>query len=161
MFLVSDFQHGIRVSYGQLNFFFLVEPKFTIKSFHQCSNLISIKLDSANYLLWRCQVQPLIHSLGINHHTTNFGKPKLELSIEDESKIQNPNYIVWVHIDGLLVVWLLGTMTADVLFLTFGLEIASQVWKAIDKHLLPTTEEKEKFVNKNLMTLKNGNLHID
>ncbi|KAL6338220.1 hypothetical protein AAG906_018477 [Vitis piasezkii] len=39
--------------------------KLTLQSFHQCSSLVSIKLTSTNFLLWKSQVLPLIRSLGI------------------------------------------------------------------------------------------------
>lgn len=68
---------------------------------------------------------------------------------------------MWIQNDGLLVIWLLDTTKIDVLSFTFGLEIAFQVWKAIEEHLLPAIMENEIFLNDNLMTLKKCDFHID
>lgn len=104
-----------------LNMTFLNEPKLTIQSFHQCSSLIFIKLDSSNYLLWRSQ--EIIGSLGVHHHLTDTSKPQQLIKKDRNDKTEtNPNYEWWVSNDGLLVTWLLGTMTVDVLSFAFGLE---------------------------------------
>ncbi|KAL6350339.1 hypothetical protein AAG906_004288 [Vitis piasezkii] len=103
-----------------------VEPSLTIQSFHQCTNLISIKLNISNYLLWRSQVLPLVRSLGLLHHITNAGKP-LEL----------------INNDGLLTSWLLGVITEEVLSLIVGIEFAYNTWKSLEDQLLPKTKQQE------------------
>ncbi|RVX04588.1 hypothetical protein CK203_023474 [Vitis vinifera] len=44
------------------------ENVLSIQAFHQCSSLVSIKLNMSNLLLWRSQVLPLVRSLGLIHH---------------------------------------------------------------------------------------------
>ncbi|KAL6314872.1 hypothetical protein AAG906_029088 [Vitis piasezkii] len=39
------------------------ENVLSIQAFHQCSSLVSIKLNMSNLLLWRSQVLPLRHGL--------------------------------------------------------------------------------------------------
>lgn len=57
------------------------ENPLTIQLFHQCSCLISIKLNPNNYLLWKSQVLPLIRTIRIEGHLTD-DKP-LEENIDD------------------------------------------------------------------------------
>ncbi|RVW78118.1 hypothetical protein CK203_049721 [Vitis vinifera] len=48
----------------------MATPKnvLSIQAFHQCSSLVSIKLNMSNLLLWRSQVLSLVQSLGLVHH---------------------------------------------------------------------------------------------
>ncbi|KAL6349827.1 hypothetical protein AAG906_001714 [Vitis piasezkii] len=45
-----------------------LENVLSIQAFHQCSSLVSIKLNMSNLLLWCSQVLPLVRSLGLVHH---------------------------------------------------------------------------------------------
>jgi len=49
------------------------ESKLSITSFHQCRSLVSIKLSTTNFLLWKSQIiLPLIRSLNVEPHITSF-----------------------------------------------------------------------------------------
>ena len=79
------------------------EPKLTIQSFHQCANLISIKLSSNNYLMWRSQIFYLSHSLVVLHHLEkNDTKPHYFL----KDRVVSPTYNLWLTNNGLLISWL-------------------------------------------------------
>ncbi|RVW23488.1 Retrovirus-related Pol polyprotein from transposon RE1 [Vitis vinifera] len=45
-----------------------LENVLSIQAFHQCSSLVSIKLNMSNLLLWHSQILPLVRSLGLVHH---------------------------------------------------------------------------------------------
>ena len=89
-------------------------------------SLISIKLNTTNFLLWRNQINPLVRSLGVLHHLSNGEKPVEGLKGDDEGKCRNPDYQRWINNDGLLTSWLLGTMKEDVLSLIDG-EIVHEI----------------------------------
>ena len=59
------------------------EPKLTIQSFHQCASLISIKLGTNNYLMWRSQILHLSRSLGVLHHLEKNGEKFTGVSTGD------------------------------------------------------------------------------
>ena len=101
--------------------------KLTLQSFHQCSSLVSIKLTSTNFLLWKSQVLPLIRSLGIlDHHIFIDEKPDEQL-IDEGRKSENSQFLVWTNNDGLLMPWLLGNMIEEVLSMVIGADIALSV----------------------------------
>lgn len=81
-----------KLSKLNLNVASKVEPKLSIQSFRQCSSLISLKLDSSNYLLWRTQLLLLIRSFGILHHITDENCSLQSLAGESNSTTINPNY---------------------------------------------------------------------
>ena len=72
---------------------FIKEPSLNIQSFHQCSSLVSIKLDSINFLLWRSQVLPLVRNLGILHYITDAERPAKEILLSDETKAGNEDVL--------------------------------------------------------------------
>lgn len=113
--------------------FYRAKPKLIIQTFHQCSSLVSIKLNPSNFLLWKQQVLPLIKSFGIDHHLIQ-EKPAEDVIDKDGKKVSNPQFLLWTNNDGLLVSWLLGIiMTEDVLTMIMGCETAKQIWSNLEE----------------------------
>ncbi|KAM3309115.1 hypothetical protein P3S67_010859 [Capsicum chacoense] len=91
------------------------KPELPPQVLHQCSSLISLKLDSFSYLLWRSQMELLIQSLDTAHHLIEGSEPAKEITKNDEKADPNPNYIRWAKNDGLLKAWLLRNVKTEVL----------------------------------------------
>lgn len=125
------------------------EPTLNIQAFHQCSSLISVRLNSTNFLLWRSQILPLIRSLGLSHHQ------------KDGEIVENPELISWESNDSLLTSWLLGLMTEEVLSSNIGMETAFHLWTSLEDQLLPVTKEKEVYLRDRMLTLKKNNLTLE
>ncbi|KAH9648576.1 retrovirus-related pol polyprotein from transposon RE1 [Citrus sinensis] len=140
---------------------FIKEPSLNIQSFHQCSSLVSIKLDNTNFLLWRSQVLPLVRSLGILHHITDAERPAKEILLSDGEKAGNEDFTMWINNDGLLTSWLLSLMTEEVMSGIVGVENAQQIWSSLEDQLLPMTKEKEVHLMDRLATLKKGSLSVE
>ncbi|GAU44375.1 hypothetical protein TSUD_243070 [Trifolium subterraneum] len=138
------------------------EPKLTIQSFHQCSSLISIKLSTSNFLLWKSQILPLIRSLGLEHHiTADTSKPDDEITDSSGTKIKNPDAVQWILNDGLLTSWLLGNMKEETVSMILGGDTAHYIWSSLHEQLLPNTEDGEAQLKNSLYALSKGNLSLD
>ncbi|XP_012856951.1 PREDICTED: uncharacterized protein LOC105976216 [Erythranthe guttata] len=137
------------------------EPQLTIQSFHQYSSLISIKLSTTNYLMWRSQITPLVRSLGVFHHLESDEVPSDEIKDDAEKKSPNPVYATWIINDGLLLSWLCGTMNEEMLSSIFDAETARQLWKSLEEQLLPITIEKERNMKNMFMTIKKGSRSLN
>ncbi|KAK1575743.1 hypothetical protein Q3G72_007932 [Acer saccharum] len=137
------------------------EPELSLQVLHQCSSLISLKLDSFNYLLWRSQMEPLIQSIDMAHHLVEGSEPTKEIMRDDGKTEPNPNYILWAKNDGLLTTWLMRNIETEVLISLENITSAHKVWKSIEEQILPTTVEKEMILNDTLMSLKKGSLSLD
>ncbi|CAJ2640151.1 unnamed protein product [Trifolium pratense] len=137
------------------------EPKLTILSFHQCSNLVSIKLSTTNFLLWKSQILPLIRGLHLEHHITSSEKPVDEITDSSGKKSNNPDKEQWVFNDGLLTSWLLSNMKEETLSLIYGGDTAYSIWSTINDQLLPNSEDSEAQLKNNLYGLSKGNLTLD
>ncbi|KAF2322319.1 hypothetical protein GH714_011220 [Hevea brasiliensis] len=107
------------------------------------------------------EITPLVRSLGLLHHLTNGERPAEEgESVTDQEKCLNPNYQRWIGNDGLLTLWLLGTMKKDVLRIING-ETTYEIWTSIEEQLLPATIEKERNLKNMLMTIKKGSRSLE
>ncbi|RVW77775.1 Retrovirus-related Pol polyprotein from transposon RE2 [Vitis vinifera] len=119
------------------------ENVLSIQAFHQCSSLVSIKLNMSNLLLWRSQVLPLVRSLGLIHHLSENRHASEETMGTETKETHDQSIETWSHNDGLLTSWLLGLMTEEVMLLLDGIETAYDVWNSLGEKLLPMTKEKE------------------
>ena len=137
------------------------EPKLTIQSFHQCSSLVSIKLSTSNFLLWKSQMLPLIRSLGLEHHITSTSKPDDEITDSSGTKTKNPNAEQWILNDGLLTSWLLANMKEETLSMILGGDTAHYIWSSLHEQLLPNTEDGEAQLKDSLYAITKGSLSLD
>ena len=109
------------------------ENVLSIQVFHQCSSLVSIKLNMSNLLFWRSQVLPLVRSLGLVHHLSENRHASDETMGTETKETHDQSIETWSHNDGLLSSWLLGLMTAEVMLLLDGIETAYDVWNSLEE----------------------------
>ena len=123
----------------------MATPKnvLSIQAFHQCSSLVSIKLNMSNLLLWPSQVLPLVRSLGLVHHLSENRLASEEIMDTETKETHDQSIETWSHNDGLLTSWLLGFMTEEVMLLLDGTKTTYDVWNFLEEKLLPMTKEKE------------------
>ena len=136
------------------------EPSLSLQSFHQCSSLVPIKLNTENYLIWSSQVQPLIFTLGLNHHIVDVKTPPKMIE-QDGKEINNPDFLMWKNNDGLLTTWLRSMMNEDVLSMVISLQTAREIWLTVEENMLPATKEQETWLKDNLYSLKKGSSKLD
>ena len=139
------------------------EPKLTIQSFHQCSSLISIKLTSTNYLMWRTQILHLARSLGVVHHLQDGKTPAAEMEDDKGNKSPNPVHATWINNDGLIISWIFGTIKEEMQSSVLEAEstTAYQIWTSLEEQLLPITVEKEGLLKNMIVTSKKGSRTLD
>ncbi|XP_024041750.1 uncharacterized protein LOC112098966 [Citrus clementina] len=87
-------------------------------------------------------------------------KPQEKILQKDEEIVENPELISWESNDGLLMSWLLGLMTEEVLSSNIGMETAFHLWTSLEDQLLPVTKEKEVYLRDRMLTLKKNNLTL-
>ncbi|GKU93013.1 hypothetical protein SLEP1_g6653 [Rubroshorea leprosula] len=131
----------------------------TIQNFHQMASLVSVKLSSTNFLLWKSQIFPLIRSAQLMHHLEEEA-PAMKIT-KDGEQVPNPNHDVWLNNDGLLTSWLLGTMNEEALSLVVGCDTAFQIWKCLEEHYLASTKEQELHLKGQLATKRGDNESLE
>ena len=137
------------------------ENVLSIQAFHQCSNLISIKLNMSNLLLWCSQALPFVRSLGLVHHLSKNRHTSEETMSTETKETHDQSIETWFHNNGLLTSWLLGLMIEEVMLLLDGIETAYDVWNSLEEKLLPMTKEKEVQLTNRLRGLKKCTRSLD
>mgnify|MGYP001941800057 CR=1 FL=1 len=94
-----------------------------------------VKLDQANYLIWRSQVLASIRGNRLEKFIDDSVTPPpshIAQRISDDLRsVENPEYVTWRSQDQMLLGWLLSSMSEGIISLVFSLETSLAVWKAI------------------------------
>ncbi|GKV07645.1 hypothetical protein SLEP1_g19392 [Rubroshorea leprosula] len=123
------------------------------------ASLVSIKLSSTNFLLWKSQAYPLIRNAQLLHHLEE--EAPVQTIIKDGNEMGNPEYDVWLSNDGLLTSWILGTMNEESLSLVVGCESALQIWRCLEEHYLASSKESELHLKGQLATKRGDGESLD
>lgn len=116
----------------------LVEiPNFT----NLLNQVMSIKHDKGNFLLWQNIVIPILRSYQLEGHLTRATPPLDQLIVippcEDEPKgllLPNLEYDIWLAADHLIVGWLYNSMTPTIVAQVMGHDEAKALWESIQAY---------------------------
>ncbi|KAM0069449.1 putative RNA-directed DNA polymerase [Helianthus debilis subsp. tardiflorus] len=95
------------------------------------TNLIPIKLSSSNYLLWKGQMEPLLHLQDLASHIDGSAEPPAPTITKDGNSSPNPLYSSWLNNDRRAVVLINATLTEEAMCVVVGLPTARSVWDAL------------------------------
>ncbi|KAH6775619.1 hypothetical protein C2S52_013180 [Perilla frutescens var. hirtella] len=99
-------------------------------------NVISIKLDDSNYLLWKQQVLATLEGFGFEGFLT--GERKCPESCvpgtSNEDIVPNLEFIAWNRQDKLIMSWLLSSMTNGILVAVTGLTTTKEIWDTLESN---------------------------
>ncbi|KAK6139741.1 hypothetical protein DH2020_026501 [Rehmannia glutinosa] len=120
--------------------------------------LITIKLNETNFLVWKQQVLAAARGYGLDGFLT--GKhPVPEKRITASGKEgDNPAYATWVRQDQLLASWLLSSVSENILISTVGLNTSKEIWECLEVGFASQSRAKIMQFKLQLQTLKKGNL---
>lgn len=103
---------------------------FLVSNFH---SLVTIKLTSENYLLWKTQVLNALRANGfIDYVKGTIASPPLQIRDTSNNLITNPAFLAWTLIDNQLLSCLTATLSPSTLPPVLGLEHASNVWQSLE-----------------------------
>ena len=95
--------------------------------------MITIKLSSSNYLLWKNQLLPIFESQNILGYVDGTMVPpprfKLKTSLTLSTK-----YLAWKEANQRLLCLSLSSFTEEAIAVVVGLSIAREVWLALELH---------------------------
>lgn len=99
---------------------------FLVSNFH---SLVNIKLDGTNYLLWRIQVENVMHANGFYGYLDgSIVVPPPKLRDAEGTETLNPAYTLWCLIDSQLLSCLTASLSTATLPYVLGLRHATEVW---------------------------------
>uniref|UniRef100_A0A2N9J3N2 Retrotransposon Copia-like N-terminal domain-containing protein n=1 Tax=Fagus sylvatica TaxID=28930 RepID=A0A2N9J3N2_FAGSY len=98
------------------------------------SNLMSIKLDSMNYMLWKLQISAILDAYSmIEHLDGSTQQPRQFIITEDGDQTLNPAFLIWRKKDKALLTLLLSTLSSPVLAMVVGSTTSQEVWNRLEE----------------------------
>ena len=126
----------------------------TLLMLSNISNMMTVKLDSSNYIVWRHQISMVIETYSLFElldDTQSIPEKFLTDLSGFVTAIFNPEYSIWKSKEKALLTFISSTLTPSVLALTVGCHSAKEVWKVLENHFSSISRS-------HIMNLK-GELH--
>uniref|UniRef100_A0A5K0V169 Uncharacterized protein n=1 Tax=Nymphaea colorata TaxID=210225 RepID=A0A5K0V169_9MAGN len=94
------------------------------------ANLVSVKLDEINYLLWKSQLYSVMYSQDLLRYVDGSSTP-LPKKLNADSTLINPEYIKWKCSDQLALSWILSTISESILTQIISYDMTREAWVAL------------------------------
>ncbi|XP_075666058.1 uncharacterized protein LOC142635884 [Castanea sativa] len=127
----------------------------TLLPFNTMIHMVTIKLSSSNYLLWKSQLLPLLESQGLLGHVDGTLVPP---PLFDPPTSQTPNnkHLAWKAADQRLLSLLLSSLTEEAMAEAVGLSTSREVWTALENTFSHRSKAREIRLKDDLQLMKRG-----
>jgi hypothetical protein len=129
--------------------------------------VIAKKLNKTNYSLWKAQVLPILRGAqlqgyldGTNVAPAKMIKGKTTRDKEEATQEVNPEYVQWSTIEQQVLIFLLMSMTRDVMVQVSGCETPREVWKLLEQTYASCSKAQVVNTRMALATTQKGNMSI-
>ncbi|KAK6135727.1 hypothetical protein DH2020_030507 [Rehmannia glutinosa] len=126
------------------------------------SQLITVKLNESNFLVWKQQIWAAIRGYGLEGYLTGSVAAPEEYTAGKTAneRTLNPSFLTWTRQDQLLASWLLSSLTESILITTVGLSTSREIWECLQTTFASQNQAKIMQYRLHLQTLKKGNLQM-
>ncbi|KAL5563358.1 hypothetical protein UlMin_033105 [Ulmus minor] len=114
------------------------------------SQLITIKLEAENYILWKFQIENAILGYGLEDYI--YGTDQIPPRLLEGNP--NPEFIRYHRQDRLLISWILASITPSYLPQLVGCSSSRQIWTTIEQLFSSQSTAKVMFYKRQIQTLK-------
>ncbi|KAF8389144.1 hypothetical protein HHK36_025837 [Tetracentron sinense] len=124
-------------------------------------NMLSIKLNGNNYLLWRNQILPLLESqelLGFIDGTAQ--QPLATITQEDGTQVINPEHRKWRLTDRFVLSLINSSLTEAAMSMTMDRQNAFEVWTVLEESYAHKSKNREWQLREELQVLKRDSSSI-
>ncbi|KAJ8638591.1 hypothetical protein MRB53_012858 [Persea americana] len=111
------------------------------------SNLVSIKLDAGNYLMWKSLFEPILRG----HKLMGFVDGSTPAPRKD-----SPSFNQWYERDQMLLSWINATLSTSALPYVVGIKSAEEAWDALARRYASITSSHVMTLRKQLHRIKKG-----
>ena len=119
--------------------------------------MVTIKLSSTNYLLWRNQLLPLLQCQNLLSHVDgSVAAPPTTIASDSSSSQPNPKYVEWQLQDQRLLSLLFSSLTEEAMAEVLGLTTARDVWLALENSFSHISKTRELRIKDDLQLIKRG-----
>jgi FtsZ-binding cell division protein ZapB len=122
------------------------------------SNLMSTKLDSTNYMIWKLQISAILDAYSvIDHLDGSTPQPRQVLVSETGIQQVNPAFLIWQKRDKSFLSLLYSTLSSPVLAMVVGLSTSQEVWDKLEERFTCTARANVLNLKLELQSIKKGN----
>ncbi|KAK6162582.1 hypothetical protein DH2020_002423 [Rehmannia glutinosa] len=126
------------------------------------NQVVTVKLNDSNYLLWKMQVLTAVKGCGLLGYLTGaiYAPTQFIVNTEtNETKI-NPEFESFTKQDQLLASWMLSSLSESVLILVVGLNSSADIWRCLETNFSSQSKARMMQYKLQLQTLKKGTLSM-
>uniref|UniRef100_A0A2N9GES9 Retrotransposon Copia-like N-terminal domain-containing protein n=1 Tax=Fagus sylvatica TaxID=28930 RepID=A0A2N9GES9_FAGSY len=126
------------------------------------SNLMSIKLDSVNYMIWKLQISAILDAYSMIEHLDGSTQQPRQFLV-DETGVQslNPAFLIWKKKDKALLTLIYSTLSSPVLAMVVGSTTSQEVWNRLEEKFTCTVQANVLNLKLELQGIKKGNESIN
>lgn len=123
-------------------------------------HLLTIKLSSTNYLLWKTQILPILSYQGLlSHIDGSIFQPHETLCIDLKTS-PNPEFLKWKSSDQQALLILQSSLTEEAMSEAIGLNTARSVWTALEAAYSHDSPERMHTLRDSLRQLQKGDTSV-
>ncbi|KAK6158699.1 hypothetical protein DH2020_006013 [Rehmannia glutinosa] len=126
------------------------------------NQVVTVKLNDSNYLLWKMQVLTVVKGCGLLGYLTGAISAPTQFIVNtetNETKI-NPEFESFTKQDQLLASWMLSSLSESVLILVVGLDSSADIWRCLETNFSSQSKARMMQYKLQLQTLKKGTLSM-
>ncbi|KAK6143064.1 hypothetical protein DH2020_023412 [Rehmannia glutinosa] len=126
------------------------------------SQLVTVKLDDSNYLVWKQQVLTAIKGYGLEDFISEQSNVPEKFTKETTEKPStlNPDFVTWQRQDQLLASWILSSLSEGILVLMVGLNTSKDIWNALETNFSSQSLARIMQYKMQLQTMRKGSLSM-
>ena len=130
-------------------------PSSTLLPFNTMIHMVTIKLSSSNYLLWKSQLLPLLESQGLLGHVDGTLVPPPLFDSPTSQTLSN-KHLAWKAVDQRLLSLLLSSLTEEAMAEAVGLSTSREVWTTLENTFSHHSKAREICPKDDLQSMKCG-----
>ncbi|PWA54489.1 ribonuclease H-like domain-containing protein [Artemisia annua] len=119
-------------------------------------HMLTIKLGSSNYLLWKNQIIPILSYQNLLSHVDGTGITPPSTRLEADKTVDNPAYSAWVLANQKTVIILQASLSEEAVTLIVGLSTARQIWTALEAAYGNSSIERVHTIRDQLRLIQKG-----
>ena len=127
----------------------------TLLPFNTMIHMVTIRLSSSNYLLWKSQLLPLLESQGLLGHADSSLEPP-PLFDPPTSQTPNTKHLAWKATDQHLLSLLISFLIEEAMVEAVGLSTSCEVWTALENTFSHHSKAREMRLKDDLQLMKRG-----
>ncbi|KAJ0536278.1 putative RNA-directed DNA polymerase [Helianthus annuus] len=119
-------------------------------------HMLTIKLSSTNYLVWRYQVFPLLSHQKLAGYVDGTIQAPEKNIITDGAEVPNPDYSSWLEVDQRVLLLLQSSLTEEAIAEAIGHTTARSLWMALESAYSNASVERTQTLRDSLRQLRKG-----